>query len=65
MKYAVHNFHTPAILNDPDNPRTANLTAPLYEADTFDEAEAWRIANRPFDPDAGSKTSTIGQDRNR
>lgn len=65
MKYAVHNFHTPAILMDPDNPRTASLTAPLHEADTFEDAECWRLDNRPFDPAAGSKTSTIGSDRNR
>lgn len=61
MKYAVHNFHTPAILMDPDNPRTATLTTALHEADTFDEAEQWRADNRPFDPAGGCKPTDLSR----
>lgn len=61
MKYAVHNFHTPAILMDPDNPRTANLTQALHEADSFENAECWRLDNTPFDPSAVCKPTDLSR----
>lgn len=64
MKYAVHNYHTPAILIDPDDKRTAMLTEPLYTDDTFEGAEQWRKANAPKHYEARN-TETIGLDRNR
>lgn len=64
MKFAVHNYHTPAIEMIDGDPRTANLTEPLYTDDTFEAAEAWRKANAPKHYEA-LNTETIGSDRNR
>lgn len=69
-KFAVHNYHSPACEIEEDGSRSIDgavpfmLPAPLYTADTFKEAEAWREANQPklYEP---STKKTIGSDRNQ
>lgn len=62
MKFAVHNYHTPAIEIIDGDPRTINLSEALHVADTFEDAEAWRKANVPF---VAEDRATTGHDRNR
>ncbi len=69
MKFAVHNYHTPAIaINDDgslfDTTRSASLPEPLHIGDTFAKAEQWRMDNAPKHYEARN-TETIGSDRNR
>lgn len=51
MKYAVHNYHTPSTaINDDgsfvDRPSHGGpIPEPLHVADTFEDAEAWRLDN--------------------
>lgn len=58
MKYAVHNYHTPATVINEDGSFIvqpipgAPVPEPLHVADTFEDAEAWRKSNGP---NAGSK----------
>ena len=49
MTYAVHSIHAPAVLIDAHGTMTHNearisLPAPIHTADTWQEAEAWRLA---------------------
>lgn len=70
MKFAVHNYHSPAVAIDDagnmshDGKSSIPLPEPLYVADSFEKAEAWREANRPplYAP---RDTKTVGSDRNQ
>lgn len=49
MTYAVHSIWSPAVEIDQHGTMTHNearisLPAPIYTADTWQEAEAWRLA---------------------
>jgi len=69
-KFAVHNFHTPAVEINDDGSRSIDgatafmLPEPIYTAPTFKAAEKWRKANQPahYAPRA---TKTLGSDRNQ
>lgn len=69
-KWAVHNYSTPAIEVDSDGQASHDghvkfsLPTPLHVADTFEDAERWRMKNAPdyFIP---RNKETIGSDRNR
>lgn len=68
-KFAVHNYHTPAIaINDDgsltDASRSAALPEPLFVAETMEAAEQWRKDNAPKHYEARN-TETVGSDRNR
>ncbi len=49
MTWHVHNYHTPAIEVDEEGNATHNgtyrisLPAPIFTAETREEAEAWRV----------------------
>lgn len=69
-KFAVHNYHSPAVEIDAegnmclDGKTPIPLGMPLYTAATFEKAEAWREANRPT-LYAPRDTKTVGSDRNQ
>lgn len=49
MTFAVHNIHSPSVelFNGGythDGVATIKASAPIHEADTFEDAEAWRLA---------------------
>jgi len=48
MTYAVHTLHAPAVLIDDKGTMTHNeariiLPQPIHTADTWEEAEEWRL----------------------
>jgi len=48
MTYAVHTIHAPSVLTDQHGTMTHNeariiLPTPIHTADTWEEAEEWRL----------------------